>query len=995
MNTVLKRGFLLLIYCFTTSVGLAGSILGGEITYRNLTADSVIVRMVLYRDCSQTQLDSIQKIVFTTTGCTTNKNDTAFIKRRNISSADLLCGSAASVCDGGTFSPGIQEQVYLDTFTLQQVFSGGLSAACCNLRISYTNSSRTYTTNIAAGYPFYIETELNRCVLNKSATFFNKPFFTIRAGTSFQYTNGAIEQEGDSVVYELTQPIYTANNYIPYGAGFRVDLPILFNFLGFPSHYLPCPAGMHYNEALDNFDFTPMSGQNPTINYRISEWRNVNGTMTKVSSVIRDFTFKTDSYSQNLSPAFGLAKMFTAPWCYVPFPPDPECNSNSEKYFYVTVGQRICFWVVASDTAAGDTTTITWNNGLPGASFASANQNGNVLKSDTAFICWTPTINQYRKEPYFFALTLTDKACPIRNRISRNQLVTVGPAYFPRSIIPNGNGNYTFRMDYLSEVTNPSISWKLSLNRYGVFDTSNSVNYNGNPVNHQFTQNGKYVVRSTIQSGLTGVATFFDTVMVCDFSPVAHAGPDTTLCLGNRIKLTATPAGGLWSGAVLQNDTFNANSAGVFTMMYSLASDTFGCTPRDTMKITVRNLSAPVVTTGADTTLCKGNGVVLQGNPSGGIWSGAFVTQNVFFAFIKGSYPITYTCTDSFNCIGTAITRIHVKEARPVTFTQASLVSCTDSGSINLSTQTGVQPAGGVWLPVDTSKTSCGSGMVWNLSCLGVSGSCHQFVYLFYDTNQCSSSDTACLAVRTPPLVKSHNDTTLCQQAGWVPLSAVPAGGVWSSTTGLPMNGNLFNGNQNAGYHTYIYSYSDSFGCSNTDTTHINLMWVEFNATPNAGGVPFNATFINMSNQGYDKWLWKFGDGDSSSLNSPSHNYIVPNYYSVSLTGISNTYHCSYTLTKPNFIWVMAPWSVNKPEAGLMKIYPNPVTSFITIEMEKQITDGLMKIISAKGQEVKKIPFNGKKITLQLGDLPGGIYFLSISSSTDTPWLTAKFIIEK
>ncbi|MBX7206492.1 MAG: T9SS type A sorting domain-containing protein [Bacteroidia bacterium] len=962
----------------------AGSILGGEITYQNLNSDTVIVRMVLYRDCSQSLLDSVQKIVFTTLGCSTNKSDTALIKRRTVSSADLLCSTTTSMCSGGSFSPGIQEHVYLDTFNLQQVFTGGLAASCCNLRISFSYSSRAYTTNIAGGYPFYLETTLNRCVVNKSVTFFNKPFFTIRAMASFQYTNGAMEPEGDSLVYELTQPIYAANSNIPYVNGFGNYFPILFNFLGFPSVNLPCPAGIHYNKGFDNFDFTAAGGQNPTLNYRISEWRRVNGVMTKISSVLRDFVFNSNSYPANAAPAFGLVQMFTAPWCYVPFPPDNECNSNSEKYFHVTVGQRICFWVVAADTAAGDTTTITWNGGLPGASFASANQNGNVKQSDTAFICWTPTINQYRKEPYFFALTLTDKACPIRNRISRNQLVTVGPAYFPRSIIRNGNGNYTFRMDYLSEVTNPSISWKLSLNRFAVFDTSNSVTYNGNPVNHTFTQNGKYILRSTIQSGLTGVAVFYDTITVCDFAPVAKAGADTTLCKNNFIKLVASPAGGVWSGAALQNDTFYANSAGTFTMMYTLASDSFGCTPRDTIKITVRNLSAPVVTTVADTTLCKGNAIALSGTPSGGIWSGPYVTQNVFSAFAAGLFTVTYTFTDSFSCSGSASTKIKVKQARPVSFTQSSVVSCTDTGTINLSQQTGALPLGGNWIASDVGKNACGNNGNWSLACLGVSANCHRFAYIFTDTNQCVSVDSACLFVRILPVVNSNADTTVCQQAGWFPLLASPSGGVWSTTTGVPMNGNLFNGNQNAGYHQYVYSYTDGFGCSNTDTTHITIMWVEFNASPSGGGVPLNISFINMSNQGYDKWLWKFGDGDSSSLIAPSHTYTTPNYFTVSLTGISNTHHCSYTLTKPDFILAIffPPGSVYEPTENPVLIYPNPANEEITINTENWSEIKNIQLINAIGVTVLEEVLTGNLTSLSTRQIPTGMYILKVSDKS-------------
>lgn len=816
---MIKQFLLICSLTLITLSSMAGSILGGEITYRNMNTDTVIVRMVLYRDCSQSQLDSVQKIVFTTTGCSTNKSDTALIKRRSISSADLLCSSVTSVCSGGSFSPGIQEQEYIDTFNLQQVFSGGLAASCCNLRISFSYNSRATTTNIASGYPFYIEATMNRCVVNKSVTFLNEPFFTIRAGASFQYTNGALEQDGDSLVYELVQPIYAANNNIPYINA--LNIPRIGNFLGFPINNLPCPVGVHYNNTFDNFDFTPIGQQYSTINYRISEWRKVNGAMTKISSVLRDFIFSSNSYPTNAAPGFGLTRVLTADWCYFPQPPDNECNSNSEKYFYVTVGQRICFWVVASDTAAGDTTTITWNGGLPGASFASANQNGNVKQSDTAFICWTPTINQYRKEPYFFALTLTDKACPIRNRISRNQLITVGPAYFPRSIIRNGNGNYTFRMDYLSEVTNPSISWKLSLNRFGVFDTSNSVSYSGNPVNHTFTQNGKYVVRSTIQSGLTGVATFYDTITVCDFAPVAQVGSDTSLCKNNFIKLLASPSGGVWSGTILQHDTFNATTAGNYTLVYTIAPDTFGCPPP-------------------------------------------------------------------------------------------------------------------------------------------------------------KAADTLQITVHKPPLVTSTTDTVLCEQAGLVPLQASPAGGVWKAW-GLGMNGNLFNGNQNPGSYQAFYSYTDSNGCSNTDTTKISIIHAAFTPSVSYGQAPLFVTFLNTSDSLYSHWLWNFGNGisDTSSAKNPSYTFLMSNrIYTISMVASSAYYHCSTTVYGSISTGVN---SIYNTPLGTLLIYPNPASQEAIINLGQVADLKQLKITDLNGRIVLETTLDNNLTVLHFDNIAKGVYLIFVT----------------
>ena len=57
-----------------------------------------------------------------------------------------------------------------------------------------------------------------------------------------------------------------------------------------------------------------------------------------------------------------------------------------------------------------------------------------------------------------------------------------------------------------------------------------------------------------------------------------------------------------------------------------------------------------------------------------------------------------------------------------------------------------------------------------------------------------------------------------------------------------------------------------------------------FSANTLSGAAPLNVTFTDKSYNKPDTYLWKFGDGTTSTLKNPSHTYPVPGYYKVSLT---------------------------------------------------------------------------------------------------------------
>jgi len=55
-----------------------------------------------------------------------------------------------------------------------------------------------------------------------------------------------------------------------------------------------------------------------------------------------------------------------------------------------------------------------------------------------------------------------------------------------------------------------------------------------------------------------------------------------------------------------------------------------------------------------------------------------------------------------------------------------------------------------------------------------------------------------------------------------------------------------------------------------------------FSATPSTGFAPLTVRFTSTST-GADAWAWKFGDGGTSPTENPSHTYITPGTYPVSL----------------------------------------------------------------------------------------------------------------
>jgi hypothetical protein len=100
----------------------------------------------------------------------------------------------------------------------------------------------------------------------------------------------------------------------------------------------------------------------------------------------------------------------------------------------------------------------------------------------------------------------------------------------------------------------------------------------------------------------------------------------------------------------------NEDLTGVGAGTYSCTvTDTNGCTV--TVSATIADPAPPVVTVSIDTTICVANApyILIEGNPTGGTWSGTSVSGNAFDPSIGvGAYVLTYTFTAANGCTASA-----------------------------------------------------------------------------------------------------------------------------------------------------------------------------------------------------------------------------------------------------------------------------------------------------------------------------------------------------
>ena len=325
-------------------------------------------------------------------------------------------------------------------------------------------------------------------------------------------------------------------------------------------------------------------------------------------------------------------------------------------------------------------------------------------------------------------------------------------------------------------------------------------NYNFYP---SISGTGNFTIGYSITdtNGCTGIAT---TTITVNPKPTVTLTPsqNTTCENASPIALTGTPVGGTYSGAGVSNTTFNPTTVtiGVNNITYAYI-DSNGCS--DTASATITVNAKPSVMLTANAVCENGPPATLNGTPSGGNYSGAGVTGNMFYPSVAGISAVHYQYTDSNGCSDTASTTITVNTKPTVALTIPPV--CVNAALVLLS----ATPDGGAYVGIGIT------GSTFDPAVAGIGTT--NISYRYTNANGCSDTTSANVTVLPTPTVTLTTDTSFaCLNAPQIPLNGLPPGGTYS---GAGVQANVFHAFiAGVGIDTINYTYTDTNGC--TDHTY-------------------------------------------------------------------------------------------------------------------------------------------------------------------------------
>lgn len=159
-------------------------------------------------------------------------------------------------------------------------------------------------------------------------------------------------------------------------------------------------------------------------------------------------------------------------------------------------------------------------------------------------------------------------------------------------------------------------------------------------------------------------------------------------------------------------------------------------------------------------------------------------------------------------------------------------------------------------------------------------------------------------------------------------------------------------------------------------TVYSTEIQADFEGNPTSGQAPLMVDFTDFSIGDVSTWEWDFGDGGSANIQNPSHEYLSPGSFTVSLT--INGPAGSSTETKADYILI--PVGIGNNDFQTLLIYPNPVTDFLNIQFpvaEKR------KIIlqTIQGKPVFERETSNEFESIDMNKFDQGVYTLTIENN--------------
>jgi hypothetical protein len=257
------------------------------------------------------------------------------------------------------------------------------------------------------------------------------------------------------------------------------------------------------------------------------------------------------------------------------------------------------------------------------------------------------------------------------------------------------------------------------------------------------------------------------------------------------------------------------------------------------------------------------------------------------------------------------------------------------------------------------------------------------------DQDGCVSDDMTTADLSVP--VSLNAEEILCD-GGSITLDAGISGGTYNWSTGETTQAISVSTSG-----AVSVTVTDGSGCvSDASTDVIDVAFPAADFTSSSSN--YSASFNNQSSNG-ESYLWLFGDGDSSTVENPSHIYPWSNQDSVEFTVTLITSNACGSDTSVSTVYVGDAVSVNEiAEGGLVSMYPNPAKGEVNISFENVggLNEVGVSITDLQGKIVLTSNFNlngsSKVEVLDISKLSTGFYLVSIEGNGHS--ITEQLIVE-
>ncbi|HBN03590.1 MAG TPA: hypothetical protein DD396_06050 [Bacteroidetes bacterium] len=388
--TILLTFLVLLAQAVTT---LSGSI---EINKINLTQLTVRYTFILDQQDSVFSADSFSSTI-RCVGSSSNINLT--------NPVELSKTKQFLSCSNTSYKWNI---VYGNTLDLGDTKFSAIGA-CCNLKIDASCGKRSNTISSLSTSltDFYIYTQFENCniISNQTPAYYSSLHSNNCLNQPYFFNLGTLDTANfDSISYRLVAPLSNTGSALSFKSGYYPDQPLIPYYPGstkYPysqSNATP-PIGFYFDSVTGDCIYTPVNtGDAGPVAIEITEWRkDKGGSYQKISTSHIEKFISTSQCPENNPPTI-IGKRDTI----------------------AIVGQTLCFNIASDDevfippppapTPAPDEVQLSWNRGIPGASFNIINPTDRL---QTGRFCWTPTAGDVRTLPYTFTVTARDNACPL------------------------------------------------------------------------------------------------------------------------------------------------------------------------------------------------------------------------------------------------------------------------------------------------------------------------------------------------------------------------------------------------------------------------------------------------------------------------------------------------------------------------------------------------------------------------------------------------------